>query len=144
MNFMAYLFISMTVAFASIGSKALPMSELEKFLKKSNKDELPQRFNFQILKFVPGKVRLIPGAETEIKKVVSILQTFPKAKVKIEGFCDTTRFNEEENTIATRRAMTVDQQLVDRGIEQSRVSHEGKNNQDGPSLAQIDLIIEGI
>lgn len=126
---------------ATTESKALPMSELETFLEAGKKEELPKSFHFQTLKFKTGTPSLVPGASAELEKVASILKKYPTAKIKIEGYADVTAYEPDEKFLAKRRALTVQQQVVDRGVEENRVSHEGHQNKDGENRVQVDFIV---
>jgi len=75
--------------------------------------------------FSTGKADLTDVSETQIKNIVTILEAFPSATVKIGGYTDNTGDAEINQKVSTDRAKTVTDRIITNGIDQSRIESEG-------------------
>ena len=85
----------------------------------------PRRFTFENLTFPTAGATLSPAAERTMGDVAQILQAYPNAHVRIEGFTDNTGSPEVNMTLSQRRAELVRDALVSRGVPADRVQAQG-------------------
>lgn len=79
--------------------------------------------------FDTGKTTLTTESGKQIKNLAQILKAFPKAKVKIGGYTDTTGSEETNKKVSEDRAKIVQEELVKSGVQTERISSEGYGSQ---------------
>jgi len=104
-------------------------TELQRALKDLNAEVAPNEVKVNLsadLLFDFDKANLKPEAAPELKKVATILKSYPISKVKIEGHADAKGSDEYNQKLSERRAQTVAQWLMaNAGIDASRVKTRG-------------------
>ncbi|WP_339899316.1 OmpA family protein [uncultured Gilvimarinus sp.] len=65
------------------------------------------------------------GSERTLKRVADFLNEYPERKVLIEGFTDNTGADSYNQNLSERRASSVQQSLVDDGVDSSRIRTRG-------------------
>jgi OOP family OmpA-OmpF porin len=82
-------------------------------------------FDFDRLTFDTGKATLQDSSTEELQNIAAILKAYPKVKVKIGGYTDDTGNKEANLKLAQERATNVMHELVQRGVDASRLAAEG-------------------
>ena len=82
-------------------------------------------FNFGRLLFDMGKATLKPNAKEEVKNIAEILKAFPEVNIKIGGYTDNTGGADINKKLSQERADAVMGELVQLGIDKSRLEAEG-------------------
>jgi outer membrane protein OmpA-like peptidoglycan-associated protein len=82
-------------------------------------------FDFDRLTFDTGKATLQDSSVDQLQNIAAILKAYPKVKVKIGGYTDNTGNKEANLRLAQDRATNVMQELVQRGVDASRLAAEG-------------------
>jgi outer membrane protein OmpA-like peptidoglycan-associated protein len=82
-------------------------------------------FDFDRLTFDTGKATLMDSSTEQLQNIAAILKAFPKVGVRIGGYTDNTGNKEANLRLAKDRAVSVMQQLVQRGVDASRLTAEG-------------------
>lgn len=100
---------------------AYSIGELNSFMASPLSLSTAQRFRFESLTFSTGAFILSSGAEYEINQVVAAMKKYPTAKLKIEGFTDSTGLAASNLILSRNRAMSVKSALVARGISRERI-----------------------
>jgi outer membrane protein OmpA-like peptidoglycan-associated protein len=80
--------------------------------------------------FATGKSDLKASATANLNKLVAFLKQYPERSVIIEGHTDSTGSDELNQKLSEHRAESVKAFLVSGGIEDSRISTEGKGKAD--------------
>ncbi len=75
--------------------------------------------------FETNKADLLPGAMRSIDKLAQFLQAYPNRKVLIEGHTDSRGSKAYNLKLSQRRANSVKQALIERGIDPSRIIAKG-------------------
>jgi outer membrane protein OmpA-like peptidoglycan-associated protein len=75
--------------------------------------------------FQSGKSELLPGASERLDRVADALNAIPDRKLMIEGHTDSQGKEEFNKDLSERRAQTVREYLVSRGISPDRVQITG-------------------
>ncbi len=93
--------------------------------------------------FNTGSATLALGATQSVDQLVSYMKSNPTAKIKVEGFADTTGNAQANEALSAARAMSVKQVLTAHGIDPSRVETTGMGddhpvapNDNNPDRAQ--------
>ena len=73
-------------------------------------------FNSAILK---------PGANAELDRVANVLNQYPQTNVRIEGYTDQKGSEEYNLQLSERRANAVRNVLIQKGIDQARITAIG-------------------
>jgi outer membrane protein OmpA-like peptidoglycan-associated protein len=68
---------------------------------------------------------LKPGGLLTVEKLATFLKEYPARRVMIEGFTDSTGTAEYNQGLSERRALSVRQALLDKGIESARIDFKG-------------------
>lgn len=102
------------------------ISELGAFLSAGDETTLPARFAFQGLIFETGKANLDIDAQNEIDEIATAMQNFPQATARVEGFTDNTGNAQTNIDLSTARAESVRNELINRGIDESRIEAVGR------------------
>jgi OOP family OmpA-OmpF porin len=82
-------------------------------------------FDFDRLTFDTGKATLQDSSTEQLQNIAAILKAYPKVKVKIGGYTDDTGNKEANLRLAQDRARNVMRELVQRGVDASRLAAEG-------------------
>jgi OOP family OmpA-OmpF porin len=82
-------------------------------------------FDFDRLTFDTGKATLQDSSTEQLQNIADILKAYPKVKVKIGGYTDNTGNKEANLRLAQDRATNVMRELVQRGVDASRLAAEG-------------------
>ena len=72
---------------------------------------------FSDVLFDVGRAELRPGALARVDQLASVMREYPERNVLIEGFTDSTGSQATNQELSERRAMSVRQALVARGID---------------------------
>jgi outer membrane protein OmpA-like peptidoglycan-associated protein/Tol biopolymer transport system component len=75
--------------------------------------------------FDVGKADLKPQSIAEVEKIISLLAANPELKVQINGHTDNTGNPASNKTLSLKRATSVVDYLISKGIEASRVTAKG-------------------
>jgi len=75
--------------------------------------------------FDTGRAELNPGAARKLDQLVQFLMEHPERRVQIDGFTDSVGSDSYNENLSQRRADSVKEALMFRGIDASRVSTEG-------------------
>jgi OOP family OmpA-OmpF porin len=82
-------------------------------------------FDFDRLTFDTGKATLQDSSTEQLQNIAAILKCYPTVKVKIGGYTDNTGNKEANQRLAQDRATNVMHELVQRGVDASRLAAEG-------------------
>ena len=80
---------------------------------------------FSDVLFDVGRAELRPGAQARVDQLAAVMREYPERNVLIEGFTDSTGSQATNQELSERRAMSVRQALVARGIEPRRIVARG-------------------
>lgn len=80
---------------------------------------------FSDVLFDVGRAELRPGALARIDQLAAVMREYPERNVLIEGFTDSTGSQSTNQALSERRAMSVRQALISRGIEPRRIVARG-------------------
>ena len=72
-----------------------------------------------------GTSDLMFGSEVELDKIVLAMNKFPFCKARIEGYTDNVGSETENIELSAKQAGVVKEELVKRGIDQSRIESVG-------------------
>lgn len=75
--------------------------------------------------FDTGRADLKPGAGRTLDQLTQFLTEHPDRRVQIDGFTDSVGTDSYNEELSQRRANTVREALISRGIESSRIGTEG-------------------
>ncbi|MEZ4483825.1 MAG: OmpA family protein [Syntrophotaleaceae bacterium] len=75
--------------------------------------------------FDVNRVELKPGGLLTVEKLAAFLTEYPARRIMIEGFTDSTGAAEYNQGLSERRALSVRQALLDRGVESIRIEFKG-------------------
>ena len=93
-----------------------PLKSQEKKLPETTKLMLSGEVNFKT-----GKSDLLPGAKLKLDKLNEVLKNYPNTKWRIEGHTDNTGSFELNMRLSEKRAISVADYLIMKGIETSRL-----------------------
>jgi outer membrane protein OmpA-like peptidoglycan-associated protein len=85
----------------------------------------PRRFTFDNMTFPTAGATLSPAAQGTLADVSQILQAYPNTRVRIEGYTDNTGSSQINMTLSQRRAESVRDALVSRGVPTDRIQAQG-------------------
>lgn len=80
---------------------------------------------FSDVLFDVGRAELRPGALARVDQLAAVMREYPERNVLIEGFTDSTGSQATNQELSERRAMSVRQALVVRGIDPKRIVARG-------------------
>ncbi|MCL1943827.1 MAG: OmpA family protein [Candidatus Azobacteroides sp.] len=81
------------------------------------------------LYFQPGKSKLTPESENQLKNIAGILNLFPDSHIKIGGYTDNTGTESVNMKVSTERARVTAEKLIASGVGKNRVTYEGYGQQ---------------
>ena len=107
--------------------------ELQRFLASG--DAPPRRFTFDHLNFATDSAELPGDAQQTVSALAQILTAYPKAKVELAGYADSTGSDPHNVQLGTQRAEAVEKALVDQGVATDRMKTAtgGSSNPVGPN-----------
>ena len=79
-------------------------------------------FDFTKIGFASNSSSLLLESETQLKNIVAILDAFPKAKIKIGGYCDNTGDSAENIHLSQQRADNISAKLKDLGAKRTQLT----------------------
>jgi outer membrane protein OmpA-like peptidoglycan-associated protein len=83
-------------------------------------------FEFPTIDFAHGSsTELMPGAETRVAELATVLKEYPDVNVKVGAFADKTGSRLTNFEISLKRAETIKTMFEKAGVETSRISTEG-------------------
>jgi outer membrane protein OmpA-like peptidoglycan-associated protein len=77
------------------------------------------------IEFEPGKATLLVKSNPTLDKVVSSLKANPNVSIEVRGHTDSTGDFQQNISLSLKRAESVKQYLVSRGIDSNRITTEG-------------------
>ena len=93
--------------------------ELQSFLASA--DAPPRRFTFDHLNFATDSAELPSDAQQTVSALAQILTAYPKAKVELAGYADSTGTNPHNVQLGTQRAEAVEKALASQGVAADRM-----------------------
>ncbi len=105
--------------------------ELQQALARSEAARIErQRDNLQVtlksdVMFDVNSARLKPGGLDEIDRLADILMRYPETQVNVTGHTDSMGSEQHNYDLSDRRALSVKDALIDRGVDPRRVSARG-------------------
>jgi outer membrane protein OmpA-like peptidoglycan-associated protein len=82
-------------------------------------------YNFDRVYFTPGKATLTPESVDQLSHVAALLKAYPKARIKLGGYTDSTGTYKVNKQLSDARARTAWAALVELGISPSRIDARG-------------------
>ncbi|HEX8326868.1 MAG TPA: OmpA family protein [Hymenobacter sp.] len=82
-------------------------------------------YNFDRVFFTPGKATLTPESVDQLSHVAALLKAYPKARIKLGGYTDSTGTYKVNKQLSDARARTAWAALVELGISPSRIDARG-------------------
>jgi OmpA-OmpF porin, OOP family len=82
-------------------------------------------FDFDRLTFDTGKATLQDSSGEQLQNIAAILKAYPKVKIRIGGYTDNTGDSKANLRLSQDRATNVMHELVQRGVDPSRLQAEG-------------------
>jgi outer membrane protein OmpA-like peptidoglycan-associated protein len=104
-------------------------SNLVDFLDSSKPVDKTAWFDFDRIQFGTNDATLQPSSMEQLQNVAAILKAYPKAKVRIGGYTDSTGDTAANLKLSDERAKTVADQLEKMGVDKSRISAKGYGDQ---------------
>jgi outer membrane protein OmpA-like peptidoglycan-associated protein len=100
-------------------------SKLVKWIESSSPVDTATWFDFDRLLFATGSATLEPVSHEQLSNVAAILKAFPKVKVKLGGYTDSTGDATTNLKLSDDRAKNVMAELVKLGVDPSRMEAQG-------------------
>ena len=100
-------------------------ANLLNFIKSDNPVDETTWFDFDRLTFETGSATLKPESQEQLKNVAAILKAYPNVNVKLGGYTDNTGSADANLKLSNDRAKSVQAELVQLGIANSRLDAEG-------------------
>lgn len=100
------------------------LRQLEEANIQRNQDVLTATFKSDFL-FDLNSSELKAGASSEINRVANVLSNFPQTTILVEGHTDASGAADYNQKLSERRALTVKNALVQRGVDPQRVDTVG-------------------
>ncbi|MGB5289809.1 MAG: OmpA family protein, partial [Ignavibacteriaceae bacterium] len=97
-----------------------PLEEFTKELPEVTSMTLSSGVNFEV-----GKANLLPGAKTELNKMITVMIKNPDTRWQIIGYTDNTGSYSMNVKLSYERAYSVANYLVQNGVEESRLDFRG-------------------
>ena len=93
--------------------------ELQKFL--GSPDPTPRTFTFDRLNFATDSAELPADADATVGALAQILAAYPKARVELAGYADSTGADPHNVELGAGRAQAVMEALIAKGVDAGRV-----------------------
>lgn len=94
--------------------------QLQQFLASS--EPAPRRFTFDRLNFATSSAEMPADAQAVTTALAQILQAYPNARVRVEGYADARGADAANVQLGARRAEAVAQALIAQGVPAARVT----------------------
>ena len=94
--------------------------QLQQFL--ASPEPAPRSFTFDRLNFATSSAELPADAQPTVGALAQILQAYPNARVRIEGYADARGAEPANEQLGARRAEAVAQALIAQGVAANRVT----------------------
>jgi outer membrane protein OmpA-like peptidoglycan-associated protein len=119
--------MKLTTGFELAGAKDGIESQLVAFLADDARlVDKTTWFNFDRLTFKSGGAELdMEVSKGQLANIVEVLKAFPKAKLKIGGYTDSTGAAAANKKLSSERAEAVKKELAGLGVDASRLEAEG-------------------
>jgi OOP family OmpA-OmpF porin len=101
------------------------IGSLQAFMNSSVPVGTLRRFRFEHLNFKSGMTSLANDTGGELNQIAFTLKTYPNSTARIEGYTDNTGSESLNQTLSAKRAMTVKEELVSRGVDADRIISVG-------------------
>ncbi|MFH2045935.1 MAG: OmpA family protein [Pseudomonadota bacterium] len=109
---------------ASIRREQEVLSQAQADSTRKVQDVLTVTFKSDLL-FAVNSSTIFPGAYDELDRVARVLNQYPQTRIQIGGHTDSTGAPDYNQTLSQRRADSVKNALVSRGVSASRMSTIG-------------------
>jgi outer membrane protein OmpA-like peptidoglycan-associated protein len=93
-------------------------------IERNNEKMLTATFKSDVF-FDFNSATLKPGANTELDRVANVLNQYPQTNIRIEGYTDQKGSEEYNQQLSERRANAVRNALVQKGVDQARITTIG-------------------
>jgi len=93
-------------------------------IERNNEKMLTATFKSDVF-FDFNSATLKPGANAELDRVANVLNQYPQTNVRIEGYTDQKGSEEYNLQLSERRANAVRNALIQKGIDQARITAIG-------------------
>ncbi|GAB3640806.1 sodium-translocating pyrophosphatase [Spirosoma arcticum] len=100
-------------------------ANLLNFIKSDKPVDKTTWFDFDRLTFETGSATLKPESQEQLKNIAEILKAYPAVNVKLGGYTDNTGSADANLKLSNDRAKSVQAELVQLGIANSRLDAEG-------------------
>jgi len=100
-------------------------NKLIDWIESSNPVDKTTWFNFDRLLFATGSATLEPASQEQLNNVAAILKAYPKVKIKLGGYTDSTGDAAANLKLSDERAKSVQAELIKLGIDPARLEAEG-------------------
>jgi len=100
-----------------------------KWLASSNDTNVPKRFVFNDLRFETNSTQLTADSVPTVKTLTAVLKAYPAVTVALEGYTDSTGDPSANKKLSLDRAGAVKDIMVKDGIAESRVTAEGRGDE---------------
>ncbi len=87
--------------------------------------EIEGRMILEGVKFASGKTEFTPGSEAKLDELYESLRAYPEIKIEIQGYTDSRGSESVNKTLSQRRADTVVNYLIRKGIASYRLKAVG-------------------
>jgi outer membrane protein OmpA-like peptidoglycan-associated protein len=86
-------------------------------------------FDFERWRFDSGSAKLKPGSADQLDDVAAIFKAYPQLRAKVVGYTDAKGSAQANLALSAARANTVKSELVARGVSETRLTTEGRGDQ---------------
>ena len=100
-----------------------------KWLASSSDTNVPKRFVFNDLRFESNSTRLTADSMPTVKTLTTVLKAYPAVTVALEGYTDSMGDPSANKKLSLDRAGAVKDIMVKDGIAESRVTAEGRGDE---------------
>ena len=100
------------------------MAESEAASVQREQDILTATFKGDVMFDFDSSI-LKPGAYAELDRVAKILNSYPQTSIRIEGHTDSTGTEAYNQGLSEKRAVTVKNALIQRGVDPNRITSVG-------------------
>jgi OmpA-OmpF porin, OOP family len=105
-------------------------NRLVTFIEDNNKAvDKTTWFDFDRLLFETDKSTLQPASEEQLKNIGEIMKAYPNVEIKLGGYTDNKGDAAANKALSQKRAESVMQELVAKGIDAKRIAAEGFGNE---------------